>query len=648
VHVVDKCLQKRKSERYATATEIIAELQAFLQPKAARISDDTCPYRGLAAFGENDAKYFFGRSNEIRTALSQLETWPLLAVIGPSGVGKSSFVHAGLVPAVRGTGGNWEIRVLRPGRSPLQSLAATLDDAIETGQLGAYMVDELREAPGQYGELLRKAALRKRHKVMIVVDQLEELFTLSDDDHARKMFLAALLAAADDPTSPVRVVLSMRADFLDRLADHKQFLNELSRGLFFLSAPDHDNLRETLIRPAELAGYAFEDMWIVEDMMQAATSKGALPLLQFAATRLWDSRDRSKRLLTVSAYNQMGGVGGAFARHADEVAAAVPSQNAGLLRAMFTRLVTAEGTRAVVDQKELLELSKDTKAAERVLDHIVRSRLVLLHVDPAQGSTVEIVHEVLITEWPMLARWLEDSQALRGFMAELRTAVKQWVARKRASDVVWRGATAQEALALVKRHVLDLSKDEEDFLAACRSQIARGRRRKAFAVGSVIVVLVAILGGGAVFTYQIAQAKIAAEDAEDVAQKRTVEAEKSAKIAKEAQAQVQAQLDSVNAANAAKEKAEAEKAKLGVAVAQGQVDLQKANEELKKALDDSLKEKVLAQELAKKAASAADEAKKATAAANQANGKLQSLLAAETARVKQLEAEKSKISTGGL
>src|SRR5207253_2244314 len=133
-----------------------------------------------------------------------------------------------------------------------------------------------------------------------------------------------------------------------------QFLSELSRGLFFLSAPDHENLRETLLRPAELAGYAFEDMWIVDDMMQAATSKGALPLLQFAATRLWDSRDRTKRLLTTTAYHGMGGVGGAFARHADEVAAAVPTQNTPLLRAIFTRLVTVEGTRAVVDHKELL------------------------------------------------------------------------------------------------------------------------------------------------------------------------------------------------------------------------------------------------------------------------------------------------------
>ncbi len=130
VNIIDRCLEKRKGLRYQSATDLLVDLQLFLQPSTERISEDVCPYRGLAAFGENDAKYFFGRSAEIRTALSQLEQWPLLAVIGPSGVGKSSFVHAGLLPAVRGTeGGNWKIRVLRPGRTPLASLANVLDEA---------------------------------------------------------------------------------------------------------------------------------------------------------------------------------------------------------------------------------------------------------------------------------------------------------------------------------------------------------------------------------------------------------------------------------------------------------------------------------------------------------------------------------------
>jgi len=655
VMLVDKCLEKHKSRRFQNAAELIVAIQAYLAPKAERVTEDQSPYRGLAAFGENDAKYFFGRSNEIRTAQSLLDAWPLLAVIGPSGVGKSSFVHAGLVPSVRATGGNWQVRVLRPGRSPLQSLATTLDETIETGTMAADVVDKLHDGPGLYGELLRKAATRKKHKLLIVVDQLEELFTLSDNDEVRRLFLAALLAAADDVTSPVRVVLSMRADFLDRLAGHKHFLNELSRGLFFLSAPDTENLRETLVRPAELAGYTFGDPWIVEDMMQAATSKGALPLLQFAATRLWDARDRAKKQLTITAYNGMGGVGGAFARHADEVAAAVPASSQRLLRAIMTRLVTPEGTRAVVDRDELLGLSDDRDEIERILDQLIRARLVLMHTDAVQGTTVEIVHEVLISEWPTLARWLEDSQALRGFVAELRQATKQWLARNKAADLVWRGATAQEALATIKRHVVELSSSETEFLAAARSELARSRTRKIAVVTSVLAVLVLIIAGGSYFTVKVSRANAEAQDA-------LVEQAKATKAAQAAEAKVQAQLDAVKAAQAASEKAQSERVKAEAAaaaagaeatkaneqVAQSQEELQKANTELQLKVVEAEKAKAIAQDLAKKAATAKDLAEKATEDAKAANAKTQALLAAERERVKKLEAEKAKISTGGL
>jgi hypothetical protein len=655
VAIVDRCLAKHKEERYQNASQAIADLQAFLAPKAARLSEDVCPYRGLASFGEADAKYFFGRSNEIRTALSQLDVWPLLAVIGPSGVGKSSFVHAGLVPAVRQTGGTWDVRIVRPGRHPLQSLATTLDETIDTGVVPTDVIDQLSDAPGLYGEHLRKAALRKKHKVLIIVDQLEELFTLSDNDDVRKTFLASLLAAADDATAPVRVVLSMRADFLDRLAGHKHFLNELSRGLFFLSAPDLDNLRETLVRPAELAGYSFEDSWIVEDMMQAATSKGALPLLQFAATRLWDARDRTKRKLTIAAYNQMGGVGGAFARHADEVAAAVPPQSQKLLRAIMTRLVTAEGTRAVVDHSELVELSPDRAEVERILDQLVRARLILMHTDQTEGTTVEIVHEVLISEWPTLSRWLEDSQAMRGFMQELRQATKQWSARGKRADLVWRGAMAQDALATAKRHVLDLSALEKEFLDAARKQIASSRRKRVLGLTVVFAVLGLVIAGGAFFTFQLSRANAEAKDA--LAE------------AKKARAQVQAQLDEVRAAQAKREAAEAEAKKAGdvaklkeeeaskanAQVAQSQEDLAAANRALQKKVEEAEKANATAQELArvaqdnaKKLSVAKEAAEKATAEAKAEKARTQQLLAAEKERVKQLEAEKSKISTGGL
>jgi eukaryotic-like serine/threonine-protein kinase len=606
VGIVDRCLCKHKADRYQTASELLADLQAFLAPTE-RLSGEQCPYRGLVAFGEQDAKLFFGRTNEIRTAVAQLESWPLLAVVGPSGVGKSSFVHAGIIPAVRATGGDWQVHVLRPGRVPLHRLATILEAA--TGEDGATLVSQLLQGPGVFGAMLRAAAARQRTRMLIVVDQLEELFTLCDSDDLRQMFLAALFAAADDPGSPLRVVLSMRADFLDRLAVRRGFVSELSRGLFFLTAPDQDNLREVLERPAELAGYSFEDPTIIEDMLQVATSRGALPLLSFAASRLWDARDRQRRVLTLASYRAMGGVAGAFARHADQVTSGVSRQNQMLLRAIMTRLVTPEGTRAVVDQRELLSLSRDPQEVQRVLDQLVRARLIQLATDFDGGTTVEIVHEMLITEWPTLARWLEDSHAMRGFMHELRQAVKQWEGRGRPDDLLWRGATAQEAVGHAARGVLVLSVAEQDFITATRRQLARNRRRKVLAAVAILSALGLVLAGAGVAVVRI---KAAESEAQDKARKES-----------EARAQVQSKVEALEAAEQRRDTAEREAAEQARQKNLINADFEESKERSREQLE--AKNKELRRQLAETEA-AKQRAEAATVAEQTAKLALQKLL----------------------
>jgi len=623
VAIVDRCLRKHKLYRYHNATELLADLQAFLVPRAEGTASEVCPYRGLSAFGEEDAKYFFGRDNEIRTALGSLDAWPLLAVIGPSGVGKSSFVHAGLVPALRSRGGDWQVHVLRPGRAPLQRLALVLEEAPGQAQ---HLLNQLVEAPGLFGVMLRDAAVRRGTNILVVVDQLEELFTLGDSDDVRRLFLAALLAAADDPTSPVRVVLSMRADFLDRLATQKQFLAELSRGLFFLTAPDHDNLRETLERPAELAGYTFEQASIVEDMMQTATSRGALPLLSFAATRLWEARDRQRKLLTVAAYNQMGGIGGAFARHADQVAASVPPQSQLLLRAIMTRLVTPEGTRAVVDHRELLTLAGDQREVERVLDHLVRGRLIQMHTDPDQGATVEIVHEMLITEWPTLKRWLEDGNAMRAFQHELRQAAKQWQARGKPSDLVWRGATAQEALGFVRRHVLDLSAIEKEFVVAMK-------RRRVRAYTGMFAGVALIVGG-------IGFAFIKITQAEGQARANLETAEQALGEAKAARLQLEDQVNKLEAEQRARESAEKKSETIQTQLTETQQlsrqELEAANMLLQKQVRE-------AQDAKRKAEAEEAKARRANEEALAAKAQTEKLLDEKRREVEQLKKRKKDI-----
>jgi eukaryotic-like serine/threonine-protein kinase len=597
VALVDRCVAKRPDDRYQRAQDILIALRQFTAP--VRLTEDVCPYRGLAAFGENDAKYFFGRSAEIRTARTMLERSPLLAVVGPSGVGKSSFVHAGLVPALRASG-SWHVYTVRPGRKPLARLAAILARG---------GTEELDTSPGMFGDHVRDEAARTGGQILIVVDQLEELFTLCHDPRERHAFLAALLAAADDPSAPVRVVMSMRTEFVDRLAPDQAIWDELSRGLLFLAAPNRDNLREALVRPAELAGYAFESESIVDEMLQVATSRAALPLLSFAATRLWDARDRDRRLLTAAAYREMGGVGGAFAGHADQVVAGMPAAQRMLLRAVVTRLVTPDGTRAIVERRELLALGP---GVQTVLDRLVEARLIQVAPDQDEPS-VEIVHEMLITEWPTLTRWLDAQQAVRGFMNELRQAVRQWLAHDREPESVWRGALAEDAFAIERRHVLELSRDERAYLDAVRRLWRSARRKRIAALVSVIAVLALIIAGGSVAVVRISKAEQAATE-----QARA--AERDAARAKAAEAESARQLEELKQAKGIIVKTDSE--------------LATKNAELERALEESKRE--------------SSRAKAAEAAATAAKANVQTLLDKERARVKTLEAEANKLRRGGL
>ena len=641
VRLIDKCLAKTKSQRYQSAAELLTDLVAFNAPSSER-GEDYCPYRGLAAFGESDATYFFGRNAEIRTAVGQLDVWPLLAVVGPSGVGKSSFVHAGVVPAVRQTaGGHWDVKVIRPGRSPLSSLAAALAEFSDEPGRVTQLLTQLDNSPGLFGVELRAHAKRARQHVLLVVDQLEELFTLCDNPVEQKTFLAALLAAADDPSAPVRVVMSMRADFLDRLGDHKDFLSELSRGLFFLSAPDTDNLRDALVRPAEIAGYAFEDTAIPDEMLRSIQgSRGALPLLQFAAAKLWDMRDRKRKVLSRAAYVAMGGVGGAFSRHADEVVAAIPSQRQPLLRAVLTRLVTPEGTRAIVDRQELMSLAQDPAASARIIDHLVRARLVASMTDATAGSsveTVEIVHEALITEWPTLKRWLEDSQSLRGFLFELGNASKQWASRNREPGLLWRGDTAAEALGIAQRHVLDLASVEREFLTAVAAQTQKAKTRRGATLVAVFVTLGLIIVGGSISVLRI-------RSANKQAQEKAVIAAKEADRAKAAESKISEQLVQVESertkAETARRDAEANLAKFKqseAALGVKQVEVNQANESLEQAnlrLENEAGTAMAAKRQAEAAQKAAETARREAVAAKKETDRL---LAAARAKNDELQ-----------
>jgi WD40 repeat protein/serine/threonine protein kinase len=504
--VIDRCLHEQRAERYGSAEELLAVLEALAPGgQAATLGEDESPFAGLAAFQEADAGKFFGRTHEIAEMVAQVRDRPLMAVVGSSGVGKSSFVRAGVIPALKRSGEPWDTLIIRPGRTPTEALAVMIQPMVARADHLADEVEEqrklietLRREPGHLGHVLRLHARRESRRLLLFVDQFEELYTQVSDPAERAAFTACLSAVADDTTSPLRVVLSMRSDFFDRVAEDRRFIGALTKGLFFLGRPGREGLREAITNPVELAGYQFERHAIIDDMLaHLDATPGALPLLQFAAATLWDLRDQARRRLTHASYAAMGGVAGALARHADRVMRDIGSQNVPLARAILLRLVTAEQTRAIVPLAELHELSREDGEVQWLIDQLVDARLLVVQtLEGGQGATVEIVHESLVHGWPALQRWLDESQDDAAFVDQLRTAARQWAAKGRDPGLLWRGDVLAEYQRWRRRPTADLTPLEVAFGAASVADATRGRRIRrmigALAIATTAVFAVAL------------------------------------------------------------------------------------------------------------------------------------------------------------
>ncbi|UQA56986.1 protein kinase domain-containing protein [Polyangium aurulentum] len=497
--VIDRCLKKRKEERMGSARELAEALEGIGADKGPlALAEDEGPFAGLSAFQEADAARFFGRDNDIAAVIGRLRNQQLIMIAGPSGAGKSSFVRAGVIPALKRAWREAEAFVVRPGPRPLAALADVLAHLADTVDAPGEADPEaiagtLRSQPGYLGARLRSRC-RKRggdHRILLFVDQLEELYTLGSGPEERAAFCACLEGVGDDASSPLRVVLSMRGDFLDRLAEERRFSAEVTRGLFLLPPMTHDGLRAALVKPLEAARYAFEDDALVGEMLGGLQGTGSpLPLLQFTAMKLWEERDRERRLLTREAYVALGGVAGALSTHADAVLSGMAPSAQRLTRAIFTRLVTPERTRAIVRLDELVALSDDAAAVEGVVQHLAEARLLAIESGgEREGRTVELVHESLIDRWAKLRQWLDADEQDAQFLVELRNAAQQWEKNGRADDFLWRDRAALEAGQWLERRKAEdmrgLGKRERGYLEAVVRLAQRMRRRRRRMVGAL-------------------------------------------------------------------------------------------------------------------------------------------------------------------
>jgi WD40 repeat protein len=395
----------------------------------------------------------------------------VLPVVGPSGAGKSSFVQAGVIPRLRELGA-WHVIRLRPGDQPFATLATRLlrdESTARSSSLAAVeeplakapapdrtsdasLAAALLETPSRLGLRLQQIAEERRCRVLLFVDQMEELYTLCPDEEVRRRFMLAVCTAADDAAEPVRVIFTLRDDHLGRLAEGAQVREALSR-LTLIRSPGSEALEQILARPLEAVGYRYEDPELCREMVASVKDEPApLPLLQFATHLLWERRDEGRRLITRAAYEAVGGVAGALALHADGVLEALSPLQLRQARELFLRLVTVDGTRRILAREAALEGLGDD--ASLVLDRLTEARLIAVRKGRDDGRSeaeLELIHESLIASWARLRRWIDESREEVALLHEMSQAASLWARRGQRDDELWRGEALEDARRAVER-----------------------------------------------------------------------------------------------------------------------------------------------------------------------------------------------------
>jgi WD40 repeat protein/transcriptional regulator with XRE-family HTH domain len=552
-------------QRLANALELAdEEREGFLALAHRPVADlaepepVTVPYRGLSAFREQDAGLFFGREDATARVLelmsAGLDGTGLIVVSGVSGAGKSSLLRAGVLPRLRQDGlaaalqaASWPCLVFTPGRGPLAELAVRIAPLARTD--AAALRQQLAASPAGFALTVRQAALAApaggdlpdagQRRVVLVIDQCEQLFTACQEPEERQAFIAALHAAAGDGAGSAVVVLVARADFEARLADYPQ-LSAAVQDRYLLTAMTRRQLRLAITQPAAAAGSGVE-----EDLVQvlleeagaqaggpppgAAAAAGRLPLLSHALDQAW--RMHTGTVVTLADYERTGGIEGAVAASAQRAYQALTPAQQETARQVFTRLTTtaSDGTDTAIPAARA-DLTAGTGSArpgevEAVLERFAAERLLTL-----DAGTVTISHEVLLTAWPLLRDdWLADARADRDIRTRLHATAIDWAQDSRDPSYLYSGSRLDAAAAMAARIKADsrqipLSQADKDFLHASH----RAGRRHARTRQQLIAVLLALVAALATVWIMAVRAERAATTQRDIAVSRQLISESEA------------------------------------------------------------------------------------------------------------------------
>jgi WD40 repeat protein/DNA-binding SARP family transcriptional activator len=463
---------------------------AELEPPAKRDgrAPPANPYKGLSPFLEADAGAFFGREALTERLDARLRAGRFLVVVGPSGGGKSSVVRAGLVPLLRGRG--LQVVTIAPGAYPLEELeAALLRVAVNPP---ASLLVQLEADERGLLRAVKRVLPDDDSELLLVVDQLEELFMLVGEDERRSHFLSLLRCAVDDPRSRVRIVATLRADFYDRPLRDRDFAPLLRDSVEVVLPLLPDELERAVASPARRAGVELEDGLLAEIVADVLDEPGALPLLQYALTLLFERREGN--VLTRSAYRELGGVSGALAQRADALYDALSAAEQAAARRLFLHLVAVDDGRALRRRASRSELDG------ALVDAFAAARLLSLDRDPrTQDPVVEVAHESLFEEWQRLREWIALARDDLELGQRLSVAAAEWDDAGREPSFLLRGVQLERVEAAAGRSTLAATSLEHAYLAAGlrerdAEQAAARRsltRLRALVLGLLAAVLVA-------------------------------------------------------------------------------------------------------------------------------------------------------------
>lgn len=400
------------------------------QPKKTEIViDETCPYQGLEAFGKEQARFFFGRDKVVQLLMEKLGQANFVPIIGASGSGKSSVVRAGLIPELEKNG--WRIlEPMLPGDEPLAELKTVLIELF--GRTQGREIYSLVKIDGLRPVIER---LSGSERLLLVVDQFEEVFTLCPREEERRQFIELLTQVAEIPDSRLAIVTTMRADFLEPCLSYESLTRLIQNEAVYMPPLVGAELEEAIASPAKLQGYQFETGLLGAIFDDVGKEKGCLPLLQFALTELWEQRDRHTHQLTLAKYKQMEGVLGSLNRYAEQVYQSFTQQEQGWVKQIFLKLV-----RTGVDMKETRQRQPKSKllddigdqladqpAISIILDRLVQKRLLVTGQEPHGEAYVDLAHEALMDRWKTFTEWRQENPELRCLVDRIEDAQKMWL-----------------------------------------------------------------------------------------------------------------------------------------------------------------------------------------------------------------------------